>query len=385
MTPNAAPDTPSSVDAPSAPVWPPAPAVPEDRSVSAPGTGEARPRKSRWRLSRMLLDQSVTTETLGVGQDYQSRNPTYDWTLQLRPRYYFIDRDNWSYSVQGTFSLAQELTNSDGTTRRRELDAEDALLFLRYDRILYRAGETITAFGLALPEVELPLSRASRNNGSVLGLGGAILPSQQVPLAQGAEFFPSFAIVGLARYQHFFTRATVPTSDEIAQPRTDLRGRPVVSDQLGSGAFPEHELRLGFTTELMIHERVGLISDFQWRPTWNYPIDRDAEICNLLTGCVQADGVNDPQTFEVITVFATEVETRVTDALSVSVGYLNTASQIGPDGQRRNMFYSPGARFYLTMTAYLAEIFDGDHSAAPTSNLIGSNRQRGLVGHSSAF
>ena len=380
----AAPAPPESADTPSAPVWPPAPALPEDRGVSEPVADDEREHKSRWRLSRLLLDQSVTTETFGVGQDYQSRNPTYDWTLQLRPRYYFIDRDTWSYSVQGTFAAAQELTNSDGTTRRRELDAEDGLLLLRYDRTLYREGDTITAIGLALPEVGLPISRASRNNGRVLGLGGALLPSQQVPLSKGSEFFPSFGIVGLARYQHFFTRATVPTNEEIAQPRTDLRGRPIVSDQLGSGAFPQHEVRLGFTTELLIHERVGLISDFQWRPTWNYEIDDDAQICNLLTGCIEADGVADPETYELITVFATEVETRVMDELSVSVGYINTASQIGPDGQRRSMFYSPNARFYLTLTAYLAEIFDS-RGATPPSNLIGRVKQQEAAGTALAF
>lgn len=48
----------------------------------------------------------------------------------------------------------------------------------------------------------------------------------------------------------------------------------------------------------------------------------------------------------------------VLDALALTAGYVNLANQIGPDGQRRSMFYSPNARFYLTATAFLDQIFD---------------------------
>src|SRR5690606_15937519 len=142
-------------------------------------------------------------------------------------------------------------------------------------------------------------------------------------------------------------------------------------------AFPEHEARFGFTTELLIHERVGLVSDFQWRPTWNYELDREAEVC-VVTGCTRVESVGDPQTYELVTAFATELETRVLDEMSVSIGYLNLASQIAPDGQRRSMFYSPNARFYVTVTAYLAEIFDDDSASSPRSQI-------GFASGSSAF
>ncbi len=343
-------------------------ATPVDTGVTDNTATSQKREKSRWRLSRLSLDQSVTANTVGVGQDYQTYNPTYDWTLLLRPRYYFIDRDNWRYSVQATVGAAQELTNSDGTTGRRQLDAEDTLLALRYDRTLFRSGRTISAIGLALPELDLPTSRGSRNNGRIMGVGGALIPAQQIPLAKEGPFFTTFTVAGLARYQHYLTRSTVPTHDELTRPRTDLNGRLVISDQLGAPAFPEHEARFGFNTELMIHERVALISDFQWRPTWSYGLDHEAEICDLLTGCAKIDSVDNPQTYQLITAFATEVEAQVMDELSVSVGYQNLANQIGPDGQRRNMFYSPNARFYLTLTAFLAEIFD-KHAEPSRKNL----------------
>jgi hypothetical protein len=39
------------------------------------------------------------------------------------------------------------------------------------------------------------------------------------------------------------------------------------------------------------------------------------------------------------------------------VGYANLTLQTGPDGQRRNIFYSPDARVYMTLVAHLDEIY----------------------------
>lgn len=296
---------------------------------------------------------------MGVGEDYQSDNPTYDWTLWFRPRYYFIENDDWTYSVRAIFSVGQELTNSDETTRMREIVVGplDSILQLRYDRILYEKDAYATRLGVGLPEVTLPTSKASRNNGRILGVGAGLVPSQVLPLTEGS-WLQSFSVSGLARYHHYFTKTQVPTSDDIEQQRTDLDGRPVTSDQLSASPFAKHETRLGFGTELVVHDRVVWASDFQWRPTWNYEVDDDAEICGLLTGCTKVDGIDSPETFEVVTVFATEVEAYAFDSVSFTLGYLNIANQIGPDGQRRNMFYSPDARFYFAVNFYPSEVFD---------------------------
>lgn len=342
--------------APPAPSWDGSPAMPEDTPTGAPSADSEKAKKSQWRASRLAFEQSVTTQTLGVGQDYQSKNPTYDWTLALLPRYYFIDRDEWSYSVRASVSLVQELTNNDATTEQRELDFADSLLQLRYDRLLYESGDYATRVGLGLPEFVLPTSKASRNNGRILGVGAGLVPYQEIPLASG-PYFSSVVVSGLARYQHYFANAQVPTNDQIQQNRTDLDGRSVVSDQLSSAPFAKHEARFGFATDLAVHEKVTWSTDFQWRPIWNYEVDQGTQIC-LATGCTDVDGVQDPQTFEVVTSFATEVEANVFDQVSFTVGYLNLTNQIGPDGQRRTIFYSPDARFYLTVNFYFGEVID---------------------------
>ena len=70
-------------------------------------------------------------------------------------------------------------------------------------------------------------------------------------------------------------------------------------------------------TELAIHDKIIWASDFQWRPTWNYEVDDDAEICGLLTGCTEVDGIEAPETYEVVTVFASEIE-MLSDAAHVA-------------------------------------------------------------------
>lgn len=343
---------------PPAGAWTGPPAVPEDTPGAEETAGDSeKPKKSRWRASRLALEQSLTAQTLGIGQDYQSKNPTYDWTLSLLPRYYFIDRDKWSYSVRASLGLTQELTNSDGTTQRRELDFIDTLAQLRYDRLLYTSGEYSTRLSLGLPELSIPTSKASRNNGRIIGVGAGLIPYQEIPLASG-PYFNQLVVSGLARYLHYFSKAQVPTSNDIQQTRTDLGGRSIISDQLSGSPFAKHETRFGFALDLSVHEKVAWAADFQWRPTWNYEVSHDAEICDLLTGCTLVDGVEDPQTFEVITTFATEIEAYAFDEVSFTVGYINLANQIGPDGQRRSMFYSPNARFYLTANFYFGDVID---------------------------
>jgi hypothetical protein len=46
------------------------------------------------------------------------------------------------------------------------------------------------------------------------------------------------------------------------------------------------------------------------------------------------------------------------DEMTVSLGYYNQTSQIGPDGTRRNPLYSPDARFFLTLTGNLDVIYE---------------------------
>ena len=369
--PPAEPASPSAAAAAAAPVLPPPaepapapppdaqsqPATPIDTGATEPGAESAAPEvKSRWRGTQFYFEQSLNAQALGIGDDYQSSNPSYEWALGFDARYYFIDRQDWRYYVRGIFSISQELTNSDTTTQEHEVDvgANDTVVQLRYNRTLRRADDYVTAIALGLPELMIPTSKASRNNGRILGVGAAVIPIQQLPLMHG-DWLKNLELTAFARYQHYFADAQYPTNDEIGQERTDLDGNSLISDQLSASPFAKHETRFGFTPVLTIHDRLSWLADFQWRPTWNYEVDRDAEVC-VITGCTDVDGVDSPESFEVITSFRTEFEAYAFDSLSFTLGYINIANQLGPDGQRRSMFYSSDARFYFAVNFYPSEL-----------------------------
>ena len=61
-------------------------------------------------LPTLLLAPSVSTETIGIGKDYQSRHPSYQIWVSFRPRYYFYESDTESFNVNG----------------KKMVDAEDA-------------------------------------------------------------------------------------------------------------------------------------------------------------------------------------------------------------------------------------------------------------------
>src|SRR4029434_3960648 len=89
-----------------------------------------------------------------------------------------------------------------------------------------------------------------------------------------------------------------------------------------------------------------------------YKLNSDQQICgNVLTGCVTPERVDNPKSFAVITGFTSEVAVDILDELSMAVGYANLTLQLGPDGQRRNILYSPDARVYLAVTAHLDELY----------------------------
>jgi hypothetical protein len=130
-------------------------------------------------------------------------------------------------------------------------------------------------------------------------------------------------------------------------------GRAIPGDQLSGAAFAQHQATVGVSTELAITERVSWNNAFQWRPAWKYALPPAETSTSGDPARVEgADGH-----FSVITLFASEIGVKVLDEMSVAVGYNNLTLQLGPDGQRRSMLYSPDARFYLTVTGHLDEIY----------------------------
>jgi hypothetical protein len=134
-------------------------------------------------------------------------------------------------------------------------------------------------------------------------------------------------------------------------------GRSLPGDQLGGVANAKHNVAFDLIGELAVHERVTWINWFQWGLAYKYTFDNQP-VCNVVTtGCITPTQVDNPTNYAVTTLFNTEVDIEILKELEVDLGYANLTTQLGPDGQRRNILYSPDARVYATLVAHLDEIY----------------------------
>lgn len=323
-----------------------------------PGAPAKKPEKLKWRGTGLVWGHSVSTNTVGVGQDYQSRNPSYEMNVNLRPRWYVYDDEQQNISIRGDFGVFKEFTNSDATTRRGEWSFNDFQVGAAYGRDLAKSGDSKTDLRLRFPTVAFPTSKVSANNGRYFQLGGSVGIGQQIPLAgSDQELFPTGTGSLSVGYNHWFSRATTPTNDELDRIRMDPDGRAIPTDQLSAGAFAEHTVPIRAEVGVQIHEKVGFTTGMGWSLFWKYDFDSSTQICNVATGCVTPERTEDPKRFGVSTYFSSEISVDITKELGVALAYENITGQLGPDSQRRNIFYSPDARFFLGASLALDELY----------------------------
>jgi len=345
--------------------------VPLGRTV-APGVEQT---PYAWHDTYLYWDNAVTTNTLGIGKSYQSRDPVYEMTFGLRPRYYFIDDPNETVSIRGDLGIISERTNSDTTTERGEWSATDFELYGALSYKLRESRDDLTELAIRLPRLTLPTSKVSYDSGKILALGARAGVREDVALeGRGARFFPNLELIVKAEYNYQFTRTEVPTNAGLERIRLDPEGRSVVSDQLGGATFARHAAVFGGASLLHIHQDVLWTTALEVRPAWKYPVDHHVEICGVvLTGCVEPTGVADPQTRSVLTFFQTEFWITLSESLGLSLGYANLTAQLGPDGRRRSVFYSPDARFYATLNIGLDHVYGSFAHKSQQSASSGSN------------
>jgi hypothetical protein len=329
--------------------------------VAAPGRGraagdpivDAKP-SARFHGSTVLLDQSATTQTVGVGSDFQSANPTYEWWLAVKPQYYLIEKEDRFLRVGLWANATLEMTNSETTTRSREVQLGPTYLSLVYGQALrdwkdnrdYRLSFTLG------PRLTLPTEKAAWNSGQLLGAGATGELSQAFPLrGKHARVLIGGRVALGASYSHSIDRATSPVSSDLRQLRQDIAGRPILSDQLRGNMNVHDSLILFGTGTLLVTKRLEASMSYILGNSWVY--GPTGGCVQALTGCVVPAGVADPTTYRVSTWLTAAVGYQVSDALTVSAGYYNRASQIGPDGTRRSPFWSPSARFFLTLVGSL--------------------------------
>ncbi len=400
----AAPDPPPAPEEPPPPAEPPAPVQPAPApapvgptpAAAAPAAGPAAPAPAAapfgfpgssapgadtgakkpapagddeeeeplaWRGTSLGWNNTTTTDTVGVGQDRQSRNPTYDMTFTLNPNYFLYSDDDQGVSARASIGTFREFTNSDSATRRGEWSATDFSLTAAYSRTLYKDGDFATKLGANAPNFSFPTSRASHNNGKILGLGVGLSLGQSLPLL-GSEspVIQTFTVTGNVGYRHTLTDATTPVDGNLNRFRQVGTDVNVASDQLSSAALARHTVPIGVTGTVGLADKVSWSTTFGFNQVFKYTFSNDISPCelpnvNLCPPGTEIDRVEDPQNHSVITSFTTAVAVNVLPQATVSLGYTNASLQLEPNGQRGEFFSGPSSVFFLNVTASLDKIY----------------------------
>ncbi|HEX3698747.1 MAG TPA: hypothetical protein VH374_25485 [Polyangia bacterium] len=325
-----------------------------DAVASIPPTTENTP--SRWHGSILLFDQSATTQTLHVGSDYLSSDPTYELWLAFKPRYYLYETPKSALSVNVWANLYLELTNSDTTTFQREPLLGPTYAWITYSRTFARSKDTKTVLAVA-PRTVLPTDKGSIGSGQIIGLGGLASASQYFGLrGSNAHSFKTARLGVGAIYNHPFARATSTVNGDILQLRQDVGGRTITSDQLTGAMNVRHALSLTASGDLRLLPKLELSVSYVWLNAWAYKPPPVA-LQSTDTGPALPMTVPDPTTYRLNTWAVAELTYEPADDFSISLGYYNLTNQLAPDGTRRDPLWSPAARFFLTVTGNLDVIY----------------------------
>lgn len=330
---------------------------------------DAPERLLRFRDSVVSWEHNFSAETIGVGSDVQSSNPTYTMGLAARGRYYLVDERVDKVFVVGSIGLYREFTDSDSTTQRGETSLSDAELAVVYAPRLRGSGEGDATIADVRATLTLPTSKASFDSGRYFAPGVGMGITQVTPLLKG-RFKPDLSsIVRLAvGYQRWFARATVPTNPSLERVRLTTDGRSLPGDQLSGSSLIRDQVTFSTRFTLAFGEVVGWTTDFGLQPAWKYDVQDQVAVCgSVLTGCATVEVGEDDSRYLVRTQFNTELAFHFMRGFSFEVGYGNVANQIGPDGHRRGIFYSPDAGFYVSLSLIPHELFTSPERSAQSS------------------
>jgi hypothetical protein len=350
------------------------------------------------RGSTLLLDQSASTQTVGLENAEQSKVPYYGLWLSFRPRYNFDQH----WRVQARFDYYKELTNSQETTDYREDVFGDIWTDVVYASPLAPQGpwkNTKVSLGL---RALWPTSKQSHANGTYVTLGVTAGVSQKIPIRSAGARVLDSARVGLSfAYLHAFTQATTATDyGNFSYPSESVADSGLgpasytffTTDQLTGQTLVEHQLYGILDTGLQITPKLGLTVDAILINNWHYAPTRTC--VDIATDCVSPPSVS-PVTgadnqFTQLFWFVASADYEIIPELSVGIGYYNLSNTVATDGTLRgpfssgfdNVFWSPDARVFLDLTANLDKIFEyatGTYRAGQTSQAAQAARQQAVV------
>jgi hypothetical protein len=346
-------------------LWsPPAAAQAPSAPTADKGVTAAQPENEElpaYHHTILAWQNQVSAQTLGVGDTPQSYNPTYTMSFLAYTRYYLVDNTpkGEHFSLRLDAGLTREFTNNDATTRRGEWSFLDTDISAVYVRRFVGSSDVDAMFAELRPlTLVLPTSKLSYDSGRYFSLGALAGLIHLTPLLHGRVGTEISSTERIAiGYRRWFARATVPTNESLDRVRLTPDGVTLPSDALSGSSLVRDELDLSGRIRLAFGENVLWTTDVGFAPAWKYDVQDHVNLCGVVaTGCADVQVAPNDSRYVVRTELNTEVSVRVARAFSVDLGYGNVSNQLGPDGRRRSLFYSPQAVFYLSLSFFPHEL-----------------------------
>jgi len=141
-------------------------------------------------------------------------------------------------------------------------------------------------------------------------------------------------------------------------------GPSLPSDELSGESLIRDQLDFSATLVMLFGEDVFWTTAAAVSPAWRYDLQNQVDLCAVYTGCAVVAVSPDDSRYVVRTQFQTDVSVRVAKGISIDVGYGNAGNQLGPDGRRRSLFYSPAAVFFASVSVFPHELVTGSKQVA---------------------
>ena len=377
MPPAGEPAAPIRVEAP------PPPAEPEAAPVPGAHAGSLA---DRFGGSYVDWWHEANVEYFGVGSSYagtEDYHYTTGWALS--PSFFVYREGRHQIRVRTTLGWSVELTNSNTTTQKNELELHDLPL---------TASDAISLFSWGGVSAERPgpaaafnptLEGGGENNTWLVPWAGVVFPTskysqttnylatrlgldvrQRIKLAGSASpLFPSLILSLGESWRHDFNKANV----QVGSPtivRQDASGHAIVSDQLSKWLLATDRLSTDVGVVLPIYKGLELSFGFSYLVTFK-PTPKGTCV-QLATGCI--DPTPSPT--------ATSTQLSYTD-LDIGLAYrpipelvigldyetFRLNQDLGPSAQS-NVFYAPGgSTFYADVAFFPAELVKRLQKPAP--------------------
>ncbi|MDC3952552.1 hypothetical protein [Polyangium jinanense] len=356
---------------------PPPPPGGNSGTLAPPGPGadagvtpKTAPARVRWRGTNLNWGTNATTTALGIGRDnIGSEGEQVSMGFGLVLNYFILEPKRadgtprgYSFRVQTAPGFDVELTNSDFTTTKREPLFRDLPIQGIFSKPLWRSANEEWGLSMAVNgTVLLPTSKLSHDRGIYVTTSPRVSLFAQVPMrGKDADFLKNVLLGVSARWDHQFTRATVPTNPDIQRPRQTLQGTVSMSDQLTGGSIDTNSLRTGaflfFDEKLFGHTLWVFLSGGLQYSFLNQP--QVSDCVQITTGCADPGRVTSPTTTRYTTSFGVGVSYFPASEWGFSIDYGNANTQIGLDGKRRNPFYSPDATLSASLILSIDAIYE---------------------------